>query len=425
MSETQASATLTDPSALRAVRALSGRLAHDFNNLVTPLLAYPQLVRKDLPKGAASHALLDVMETTAEDIARICQQLARLGPDAEAAPEQLQLKPIVEGVIRELEGDARTQGVSLALAVEADLPSIWMGEPQCKRMLKALIANALNALEAAAAEGRTGGGVSVSVGRHTVDAPRAVVGGHMPPGTYVRIDVIDDGVGIDEAAQGEIFEPLFTMNRKRRVRGGGLGLSLTYAMLCDAHGFIAFDSELGRGTTFSVYLPEHKPAAVVAGELPCASGDSVSAPMSVPRPASEPVPEMSARILVCDDEHVIVKLFRMMIRSGLQGVEVDEARNGEEALALFRERRHQVVVMDLHMPVMDGQTAFHAIESFCASEGCEMPTVVFCTGYAPPEGIRRLADAGSKHALLLKPVNTQVLVDAVRAGLQGGYGRRS
>ncbi len=414
MSDNQSSGFM-HPEAQHAVRMLAGRLSHDFNNLLTPLLAYPQLVRRDLSPDASSQALLDVMESTADDIARICQQLARLAPDQGAPAEYLEVKPLAEDAIRLHQDDARTRKVDLSLAVEEGLPGVLIGESQLTGILDALLKNAI---EAAAAQG--GGTVALSAGRHTVTAARQMCGRQIPPGSYIRFDVSDDGSGIPDEAQALIFEPMFTTGRKRRVRGSGLDLTFVYACLADANGYIDFETGEGQGTTFSVFLPEHDRGQAEASPAPA---EPVAA--ADPDPGAPELPiDGAARILVCDDEQVIVKLFRLMIRSGLKGVEVDDARNGADALDLFRERRHHVVVMDLHMPVMDGQTAFHKIEEYCNAEGCPMPTVIFCTGYAPPDGVRRLAETGGRHALLLKPVNTQVLIDAVRSGLKGSHGHR-
>lgn len=125
-----------------------------------------------------------------------------------------------------------------------------------------------------------------------------------------------------------------------------------------------------------------------------------------------------SRVLVVDDEDLIIRLFKTILTSELPGVSVDVAGNGAEALDSFRQNRHAVLLMDLHMPVMDGQVAFREIEKLCAANRWEMPSVVFCTGFAPPDSISRVVSGNSLHCLLSKPVPSSVMVDSIRRRLK-------
>ncbi len=129
-------------------------------------------------------------------------------------------------------------------------------------------------------------------------------------------------------------------------------------------------------------------------------------------------PRDRGRILIVDDERVIRRLFEMVLAFELPGHEIDVATNGREALDSF-DRMHQgLLLMDLRMPVMDGRAAFVAIEEACRKRNWEMPAVVFCTGFAPPDSVRDVvARSSSFHALLAKPVSNEVLVEAVRSRL--------
>lgn len=124
------------------------------------------------------------------------------------------------------------------------------------------------------------------------------------------------------------------------------------------------------------------------------------------------------KILIVDDEASIRKLFTMVLSNAFADIEIDQACNGVEALRFFRENRHAVIIMDLRMPVMDGMQAFQAIESFCLTEKQQMPSITFCTGFAPPEALTQIVGKGTSHALLRKPVNSQDIINAVKAGLQ-------
>ena len=123
------------------------------------------------------------------------------------------------------------------------------------------------------------------------------------------------------------------------------------------------------------------------------------------------------RILVVDDEEVIQKLFSMVLSWELPQAKVEIAGNGAEALEAFAVSHHGVLLMDLHMPVMDGQSAFHALERRCRESDWEMPRVVFCSGFAPPSDLRERVEQDDAHCMLSKPVPNEVLIDAVRQGL--------
>ncbi len=129
------------------------------------------------------------------------------------------------------------------------------------------------------------------------------------------------------------------------------------------------------------------------------------------------VPCNRRRILVVDDEEVIQKLFSMVLEWEIPEADVEIAANGAEALEAFATHHHAVLLMDLHMPVMDGQSAFMTLERRCRERDWEMPRVVFCSGFAPPTELRDRVAGDNAHCMLSKPVANDVLVDAIRPGL--------
>jgi CheY-like chemotaxis protein len=134
-------------------------------------------------------------------------------------------------------------------------------------------------------------------------------------------------------------------------------------------------------------------------------------------PASVNPPPRSRRILIVEDEKSIRELFLQVISYGLPKCRVDVAVNGEEAVEEFREARHDVLLMDLKMPIMDGEQAFYEIEKICKAENWPMPSVVFCSGYAPSEVIRTLVAGNPAHCLLRKPVSSEQLMEAILSRL--------
>lgn len=122
-------------------------------------------------------------------------------------------------------------------------------------------------------------------------------------------------------------------------------------------------------------------------------------------------------MMIVDDERSILRLFQMILASALPNLKIDLASNGEEALVLFKKRHHGVFIMDLHMPVMDGQMAFTKIQDFCKEKNWEMPSILFCTGYSTPDFVTNIVSKDSIHCLLLKPVSGETLVEAVKSCL--------
>lgn len=129
------------------------------------------------------------------------------------------------------------------------------------------------------------------------------------------------------------------------------------------------------------------------------------------------VPSDRSRILLVDDEEGIRLLFRSILASELPNVGIDIAKDGVEAVHCFDAGHHAVLLMDLCMPNMDGRVAFDTIHTTCSSRGWEMPSVVFCSGFAPPDAVLELVEHSPQHALLSKPVRGEVLVEAVRSRL--------
>ena len=126
-----------------------------------------------------------------------------------------------------------------------------------------------------------------------------------------------------------------------------------------------------------------------------------------------------SRVLVTDDEAQIRKLFTTILSIGLPELKVDVACNGLEAVKAFREGHHGVLLMDIKMPEMDGLQAFLAIQELCRTENWQMPSVVFCTGFIPPETVNQIVGDGSVHTILHKPVKSEQIITAVRTRLGG------
>lgn len=133
---------------------------------------------------------------------------------------------------------------------------------------------------------------------------------------------------------------------------------------------------------------------------------------------SPPVPVIKNRLLVVDDEQSIREVMRVIFSASMPDCRVDLAVNGAEALNMFRDVHHGVIVMDVRMPVMDGQTAFFEIVEHCRSMGWEMPRIIFCTGFQPSAELRDVLSKNGLHYLIKKPFDATLLLKAIRGELQ-------
>lgn len=123
------------------------------------------------------------------------------------------------------------------------------------------------------------------------------------------------------------------------------------------------------------------------------------------------------KILLADDDEAIRRIFKRILNHGVPNARVDEASNGREAIDAFRRERYNIIIMDLRMPVVDGQEAFLQIKELCESEKIDMPSVIFCTGYSPPGSVQKIVADDPSHALLLKPTTDVCILNAVEQRL--------
>ncbi len=134
---------------------------------------------------------------------------------------------------------------------------------------------------------------------------------------------------------------------------------------------------------------------------------------TIPRAAGEVQPCDPLRVLLVDDEAQARKLYSLIIGQTFPSVTCDLAENGARAVELFIEHHPLVIVMDIVMPVLDGEKAFYQIEEHCQANQWQSPRVIFCTGYSPSIGLRNVVASDSAHCLLQKPIRKQVLVTAI------------
>jgi signal transduction histidine kinase/CheY-like chemotaxis protein len=368
---------------LEAIGQLAGGVAHDFNNLLTAILGFSELLMAGLAPNDPGRADLLEIKKAGERATGLTRQLLAFSRRQILQPKVLDVNTLIAGMEPMLKR-LIVEHVDLMVSLAPHLGLIKMDPTQLEQILVNLAVNAADAM-------LRGGKLTIETANVTLDEHYQQR--HLPvtPGEYVMLAVSDTGVGMDEATSRRMFEPFFTT--KEIGKGTGLGLATVYGIVKQSGGDILVYSEVGRGTTFKIYLPQ------VTSAVPDAS-DASSQAGNVTR-GSETV------LLVEDDEAV-----RLLARVTLErsGYRVLHAGNPKEAVRMvcdFAEPIH-LLLSDVIMPESDGPPLLDRLLK-------EHPAarVLYMSGYAD-EAIVRHGVLVEGTPFLQKPFTPQVLRRKVR-----------
>ncbi len=391
--------SIVDDNVREALQLFSARLAHDFNNLLTPLIAYPDMIALELPQDGKSIKFLRSMESAAERAVEITSRLGDFSGAMRNDKRQVLVSEAVNAVLSDLKHSDSAAGMQIESV--CDDIEVEISPDAFSLAVLELCQNSLDALQGQ-------GTLRVRVSRRKYTDLVESVSGKAPAGDYVVVDIDDDGAGMSSVELKEVLEPFCAGSSGHRRGGGGLGLSMAFCALRENGAYLVINSEEGRGTHCAIMIPSNNETDSAKDEAEVETANGIVSAKN----------EGPAKILVVDDEPSIVNLFKLVLENFIQGVRVDVASTGAEALSMFDHQRYDVIVMDLHMPVMDGQTAFLEMEKVCQQKDWTMPSIVFCTGYAPRDVVKRAVSEGTRHTLLNKPVRSEVLVKAVQSRLE-------
>jgi two-component system cell cycle sensor histidine kinase/response regulator CckA len=365
---------------MEAVGTLAGGIAHDFNNLLSVVIGGVELAALHLDAGSAALGPLADVRAAAGKAADLTRQLLAFGRKQVVAPRALDLNRTLRGMESMLRSLLGSQ-IGLSFTFGSPLGAIVADPSQLELMLLNLAANARDAMP-------SGGSLRLETARAVVAAPEAERLG-IAAGPVVSLRVTDDGIGMDAATRGRIFEPFFTT--KEEGRGTGLGLSTVFGIVKQNRGSIAVDSEPGRGTTFTVLLPETAEAPAV----------SVPPTTTVATPGKRTV-------LVVDDEPVVRKIVVAVLRRA--GFEVLDADSPQAAFDVLARRTATVdlLVTDMLLGGESGRAL--AVEIQKRSPGIE---VLYMSGY--PDGALEPEKAlGPGDHFLHKPFTPDAMVATVQ-----------
>jgi PAS domain S-box-containing protein len=366
---------------MEAVGRLAGGVAHDFNNLLTVITGRAHMLLSRLKPGEPLHRDVELIQKTSRRAVALTSQLLAFSRKQVVQPRVVELGPLVAEVAPMLQ---RMIGEDLELAVEPVEGSgrVKVDPGQMQQVLMNLAVNARDAMP-------SGGRVVVSIRDVDVSETTALSQANLPPGPYVMLAVSDTGTGMSAETAAHIFEPFFTT--KEQGKGTGLGLSTVYGIVEQSHGHIGVQSELGRGTTFTIYLPRVEEP--VAG---------------VPAETGRRLRTTARTVLVVDDEPEVLELATEILRR--VGYSVLEARDGATALEVARRHEGEIhlLVTDMVMPGMSGRDLAEQLRAL--REGLR---VLYISGYVQ-DAATRVALASGRSAFVAKPFTPEVLVDRVR-----------
>jgi signal transduction histidine kinase/ActR/RegA family two-component response regulator len=319
---------MVESQRLESIGRLAGGVAHDFNNLLTAIRGYADLAGLRLPADDEGQADLAAIRHAADQASSLTRQLLAFSRNQQLRPSVVDLGDVVLGaepLLRRLLGER----IELVVRPAPDLWAVLVDPSQLESIIVNLAVNARDAME-------SGGQLTIETANAELDQDYARTHSDVAAGAYAMLSVADTGTGMDDATLAHMFEPFFTT--KGPGRGTGLGLSTVYGTVRQSGGHIAVSSEVGRGTTFRVYLPRTEAARAVGGAAAAASSSGAAHEV----------------ILVAEDEGVV----RDMVVAALKrrGYTVLAVPSGEEALDVLGRDQPEVGILltDVVMSGMDG-----------------------------------------------------------------------
>lgn len=333
---------------MEAVGLMASGIAHDFNNLLSGILGYASLLKLSFRKGSEEHGYVETIEESAQNAAGLTEQLMGFAQKNTYRIEPLHLNTIISDTFK-LFKRTFDRSIDIRLSLDREISVVAGDEAQVQRIIVNLGINARDAMP-------DGGILLIKTGMRQLRANEASKAG-VSEGRYVCMEISDTGIGIDSSHKEHIFEPFFTT--KEAGKGTGLGLAMVFSAVNSHGGVVQVDSELGRGTTFRILLPETEMPQV-----------EKSVKTSHPQTGSETI------LVVDDEEHVRSLLKHSLERYGYKTILAD---TGQEALSQLKTHTGKInlIILDMIMPIMSGTEALVKLRDIYP----DIP-VLIATGYA-------------------------------------------
>ena len=376
-------ARLFQSQKMETVGKLAGGIAHEFNSILTAIIGQSELLIDELPpEGALGESALEIRQA-AERAATLTQQLLAYGRKQILQPAILDLNLVLSGMVGTLQ-HLLGREIEMRIVSATDLKAVQIDPGQLEQVIVNLTMNAAEAMP-------NGGKLILETANVTLDAAFVIPFPGLKPGSYVMLAMTDTGSGMSEEVKARAFEPFFST--KSVGQGTGLGLATCYGIVKQSGGHMNLYSEVARGTTLKIYLPEVEPQARVPA----------------PRLKSAELPRGTETILLAEDDSSLLKMSSALLTR--LGYKVLTAANGVEALSLKNQRNigHiDLLLTDVVMPHMSGKELSDRIKAIYPET-----KILFTSAYTENSIVHQgILNEGV--TLLQKPFTPSALANKVR-----------
>lgn len=372
---------LRQSSKMEAIGTLAGGIAHDFNNILSAIMGYVEICLNEHSRESKTAFRLRRVLAACDRAKDLVRQILTFSRQDDQTKKPVHFNMIVREVLKLIKASLPAT-ISIQRKIAEESITIMADPSQIHQIIMNLCTNAADAMRS------NGGTLSVSLDSVEIDAETAARYMDLKSGEYARLSVSDTGHGMDRKTMDRIFDPFFTT--KGPGRGTGMGLSLVHGIVSSLEGAIYLYSEVGKGSTFHVFLPKtsESPSLDIAGEQPIEPGHE--------------------NILYVDDEEFIIDMAREMLSS--LGYQVTVARNGREALALFQKNHDHfdLIITDQTMPYMTGLNLANEILTIRP----DIP-IILCTGYTDLMELENIQSSGIRQ-YIMKPYSKADISKMIR-----------
>ncbi|HAR96943.1 MAG TPA: hypothetical protein DCR97_13450 [Deltaproteobacteria bacterium] len=367
---------------MEALGIFAGGIAHDFNNILAAIIGFCELARDKTPEMSPTHRHLERVLSAGLRGRDLVRQILTFSRQTGLEQKVLQLGSLVKETVKLLRASIPAT-IHMQVNAKGSSHFVLADPTQMQQVLMNLCANAAHAM------GESGGTLTIDLGTVNFSSPKDAPDPALNPGRYVRLSVSDTGAGMTADVAGRIFDPFFTT--KKPAEGTGLGLPVAHGIVAKHGGAITVWSEPGRGSIFTVYLPEYRGE----GERSSRDRDTL-------------IPHGHERVLIVEDEEPLAQMMDEMLTR--LGYAVTCRTGSREALALIRHDPHQfdLVITDQTMP---GMTGIELAKEVHATRP-NLP-VILCTGFSSQTDVPSVQRAGISTSIT-KPLTRAELAKTVR-----------
>jgi signal transduction histidine kinase len=363
---------------LEAIATLAGGIAHEFNNALSAVVGYFELLKLDFLENEKVLNDIEYIQPSIERMSDLTSQLLAYAQGGKYCPQKISINNFV------LEGLPTIRpALSQSIDIDLDLlPDIWLIEADILQMQMVLAACLTNACEAIDEEGR----IEISTQNVIIDKQVSQDSSGLSDGRYVSLAIEDNGRGMDESTRQRLFEPFYTT----KFQGRGLGMAAVYGIIRNHGGWIKVDSEVGRGTRVIIYFP---------------SVDDV--PLQDKRSGASVALGTETILLVDDDDVVVDVSQKILTRLGYQTM---VAKTGEEATTIFKktDEKFDLVLLDMKLPDIDGKKVFSTLKQTRPDT-----KVIIFSGFSLDGPVQEILDAGAD-GFVQKPFSLSTLSTQIR-----------